>query len=67
MKHSSRIKRKRTAKVKRARVRSVIAKDLLTSGKFGQLIIKDKRGNKHDLRRMTHYDLIQAIQELNND
>lgn len=58
LKHSRRIKTK-----KREKVRSVIAKELITSGKFKQRIVQDKRGRKHDLDKMTHFDLIQAIQE----
>jgi len=57
-KHSRRLKRK-----KQERVRSVIAKELITSGKYKQRIIKDKRGRKINLATLTHYDLVQAIQE----
>lgn len=57
-KHSRRIKRKKTE-----RVRSVIAKELITSGKYKQRIVKDKRGRKIDLAKLTHYDLVQAIQD----
>lgn len=58
MKHSLRIKRKKTA-----RIRSIIAKELITSGKFKQRIVKDKRGKKHDLDKMKFADLVKAIQE----
>lgn len=58
VRHSRRIRRKKVE-----RVRSVIAKELIVSGKFKQRIVKDKRGNKHDLDKMTHKDLIDAIQE----
>ena len=58
VKHSKRIRKKKTEKV-----RSVIAKELLTSGKYKQRIVKDKRGKKHDLNKMTHLDLVEAIQE----
>lgn len=58
LKHSKRIRDK-----KKERTRSVIAKELITSGKFKQRIVKDKRGKKHDLKVMTHKDLVDAIQE----
>lgn len=61
-KHSRRIRNKRKEKV-----RSNIAKDLLTSGKYKQRVIKDKRGKEHDLSKMTHRDLIEAIQDNDND
>lgn len=57
-KHSRRIRKKKTEKV-----RSLIAKELIVSGKFKQRIVKDKRGKKHDLNKMTHLDLVEAIQE----
>lgn len=57
-KHSRRIKRK-----KQERVRSIVAKELITSGKYKQRIVKDKRGRKIDLAKLTHYDLVQAIQD----
>lgn len=53
-KHSRRLKRK-----KQERVRSVIAKELITSGRYKQRVIKDKRGKEI----VTHYDLVQAIQQ----
>lgn len=56
--HSKRIRRKKTE-----RVRSVIAKELITSGKFKQRIVKDKRGKAHDLSKMGFLQLIEAIQE----
>lgn len=58
LKHSKRIKAK-----KKARVRSVIAKELIVSGKFKQRIVQDKHGKKHDLDKMKFIDLIEAIQE----
>lgn len=58
-KHSRRISRK-----KKERVRSVIAKELITSGKFKQRIVKDKKGREHDLGKMSHYDLVRTLQEL---
>lgn len=61
--HSRRIKDKKKASRKRVRVRSVIAKDLLTSGKYKPRIVKDRHGKRHDLNTMSHYDLVQAIQE----
>lgn len=57
-KRSKRLRRK-----KQERVRSVIAKELITSGKYKQRIVVDKRGKEHDLATMTHRDLVQAIQE----
>lgn len=57
-KHSKRLRKKKAVKI-----RSVIAKELLVSGKFKQRIVKDKRGKKHDLNKMTHLDLVEAIQE----
>ena len=73
--HSKRLKQKRKASSrkaalrdgvskKRERVRSEIAKDLIVSGKYKQRIVKDKRGKKYDLNKMNHYDLVQAIQEI---
>jgi hypothetical protein len=56
--HSKRLRQK-----KKARVRSVIAKELLVSGKYKQRIVQDKRGKKHDLDKMSHLDLVKAIQE----
>ena len=40
-----------------------MAKELITSGKYKQRIVKDKRGRKIDLAKLTHYDLVQAIQD----
>lgn len=56
--HSKRLKRKVKEKV-----RSNIAKDLITSGKYKQRIVVDKKGQRHDLKKMSHYDLVRAIQE----
>jgi hypothetical protein len=47
---------------KRRRIQSNIAKDL-HSPKYHQRIVKDKRGKLHDLDKMTHMDLVEAIQE----
>lgn len=58
LKHSKRIRRKKIE-----RTRSVIAKELLVSGKYKQRIVRDKRGKKHDLEKMKFIDLIEAIQE----
>lgn len=58
MKHSKRLKRK-----KKERVRSVIAKELLVSGKYQQRIVTDKRGKEHDLEKLSNADLIRLIQE----
>jgi len=56
-KHSRRLKQKKKDKVKR--VRSVIAKELITSGRYKPRIIKDKRGK--EVR--TFLDLVESIQE----
>lgn len=58
VKHSKRLKRK-----KKERVRSVIAKELLVSGKYQQRIVTDKRGKEHDLEKLSNADLIRLIQE----
>lgn len=57
-KHSKRIRQKKVA-----RVRSVIAKELITSGKYKQRIVKAKNGKKYDLANLSHRDFVQAIQE----
>lgn len=62
MKHMERLRRK-----KKEKMRSSIAKDLLTSGKYKPRVILDKRGRKHDLNRMDHLMLVEAIQELNDE
>ena len=54
---------KRIAGKKRARTRSVIAKELITNPRYKQRIIKDKRGKKIDLSTYTHADLVRDIQE----
>lgn len=53
-KHSQRIKLK-----KKAKVRSVIAKELIVNKRYRQKIIKDKRGKIIS----SFPDLIEAIQE----
>ena len=58
MKHS----RRRKNKVKE-RVRSNIARDLITSGKYHQRIVLDKHGKEHDLNKLSNKDLIELIQE----
>jgi len=58
IRHSKRLKRK-----KKERVRSVIAKELIVSGKYQQRIVRDKRGREHDLEGLTHAQLIKLIQE----
>jgi len=58
IKHSRRIKRK-----KKERLRSVIAKELVTNPRYGQRVIRDKRGKEHDLEGLTHAQLIKLIQE----
>ncbi len=57
-KHSKRIRRKTKEKIA-----SPIAKVLRTR-KYKMRVIQDKRGNKHDLDKMTHLDLVQAIEDL---
>lgn len=56
LKHSKRIKEK-----KRARTRSIIAKELIVSGKYKQRIVKDKRGKKHDLDKLSFGELVKEI------
>ena len=58
MRHSRRIKSKQ-----KERVRSVIAKELVTSGKFKQKIVKDKRNRDVNLDTFTFRDLVDAINE----
>lgn len=45
------------------RQRSLIAKDLLTSGKYNQRVVLDKRGRKHDLDKLDHKTLVDLINE----
>lgn len=59
MRHSRRIKAKQ-----KERVRSVIAKELITSGRYKSKVVTDKRGKEHDLDTLTHGKLIKLIQEL---
>lgn len=59
VKHSKRIKRK-----KQERVRSVIARELIVSGKYKQRIVRDKRGVAHDLNKMDHLTLVKVLQEI---
>lgn len=47
---------------KKERVRSNIAKDLLTA-KYKQRIVEDKHGVKHDLDKLSHAQLIKLIQD----
>ena len=61
MKHSRRIKSKQ-----KERVRSVIAKELITSGKYKARVITDKRGREHDLEKLDHGKLVKLIQELDD-
>lgn len=51
---------------KRQRIRSHIAKDLLTP-KYRQRVVKDKRGRRHNLKTMDYKELVRLIQELNDD
>lgn len=60
MKHS----RRRKEKQKKDRMRSPIAKEMITSGKFSQRIVQDKRGRHHDLATMDNATLVKLIQEL---
>lgn len=46
---------------RRVRTRSHIAKDLLTA-KYGQKIVPDEK-KESAVRKMSHEDLVQAIQE----
>lgn len=62
LKHSQRIRRK-----KKAKVRSSIAKELLMNHRYRQRIVVDKRGNKHDLRKMDHLAFVEAIQKINSN
>lgn len=55
-------KRTRMERKKREKMQSPIAKDLRTP-KYRKRVIKDKRGKKYDLKTMSHYDFVQAIQE----
>ena len=57
LKHSKRLKRKQ-----REKVRSNIAKDLRSS-KYRMRIVEDKHGNRYDLRKLSHRELVEAIQE----
>ena len=45
------------------RQRSLIAKDLLTSGKYNQRIVKDRKGREHDLDRLDHKTIVELINE----
>lgn len=73
VKHSRRLKRKKVEAAKRqeglrpGRVRSVIAKELIVSGKYKQKIVKDKRGKKHDLEKLDHLSFVELLQDLNKD
>jgi len=56
---------------KRIRIKSKIAKDL-GSNKYRQRIVEDKKGREHNLSKMSHRDLVELIQDLdessdNND
>lgn len=59
-KHRRRMQNKR----KDFRLRSPIAKDLLTE-KYRPRVVKDKRGKEHDLETMTHKDLVDEINKDN--
>lgn len=54
VRHSKRLRRKKVEKV-----RSVIAKELIVSGRYKQRVIKDKRGKGV----VSFRDLVEAIQE----
>lgn len=61
MRHSRRIKSKQ-----KERVRSVIAKELIVSGKYKAKVITDKRGKEHDLEKLDHAHLVKLIQDLDD-
>lgn len=50
----------------RRRLRSKIAKEMITSGKYKQRVVKDKKGNKVDLGKINFRDLVELIQEDDN-
>lgn len=56
--HRRRMKRK-----VKERQRSLIAKDLLTSGKYNPRVVVDKKGRKHDLDRLDHKTIVELINE----
>lgn len=58
VKHSRRIK----AKLKE-RQRSVIAKELIVSGKYKQRVVQTKKGKEIDLEKFSFRDLVEAINE----
>lgn len=53
---------RRRRNLQKERVRSNIAKDLLTP-KYSQRIVQDKRGREHDLHKLSNLDLIKLINE----
>ena len=59
MKHKNRLKRKAKEKVLKAST-----KDLKKRKKMR--VITDRHGNEYDLEKMSHRDLVKAIQELDS-
>jgi len=51
---------------KRIRIKSKIAKDL-GSNKYRQRIVEDKKGREHDLRGLSHRELVELIQDLHEE
>jgi len=51
---------------KRIRIKSKIAKDLGTN-KYRQRIVEDKKGREHDLSKISHRELVELIQELDEE
>lgn len=54
VRHSRRIKKKKIE-----RVRSIVAKELVTNKRYRQQVVRDKRGREV----VTFHDLVKAIQE----
>lgn len=54
---------RRRRNLQKERVRSGIAKDLLTSGKFKQRIVKDRKGREHLLDKLDHKTIVDLINE----
>lgn len=60
-KHKKRIRKKATKKAQ-----SHIAKDLRTR-KYKMRVVEDKRGKEWDLKNMSHQDLVNRLQELDDE
>lgn len=56
-------KRMRMQKKRRDKARSAMVKDLHLNKKYHQKVVEDKRGTKHNLDKLTHRGLVEAIQE----